>query len=185
VGDEQVQRLREGDHMSALFWIVGVAALSWVLYWYIEVYTPRKHWREAEAEATAILGFRPPNYPPRPPSAEPFDMPLPCDVKVGAVTFRKGVRLGTFVDAARRWHREAFPEGYTLTAEQKAANLARLQACATQEPSPLDAENEWMGDMMVLQVLADSEQVNEQEREVLTRWMEASERPGLVGDPKC
>lgn len=37
-----------------------------------------------------------------------------------------------------------------------------------------DAENRWFGDMMILQVLADSEQGNAQEREVLTRWMAAS-----------
>lgn len=40
-----------------------------------------------------------------------------------------------------------------------------------------DADNEWFGDMMILQVLADSTSVNEQEREVLTRWMAASVRP--------
>jgi hypothetical protein len=56
-----------------------------------------------------------------------MNTPLPCDVKVGHTTFRKGVALGTFVEAARRWHREAFPEGYALTDEQKAQNLARLQ----------------------------------------------------------
>jgi hypothetical protein len=55
---------------------------------------------------------------------------LPYDVKVGGTTFRKGVALETFIEAARHWHRHAFPEGYALTDEQKAANLARLQACA-------------------------------------------------------
>jgi hypothetical protein len=44
---------------------------------------------------------------------------------------------------------------------------------------PTDAENQWFGDMMILQVLADSEHVNEQEREVLTRWMAASAAPAL------
>lgn len=33
-------------------------------------------------------------------------------------------------------------------------------------------ENRLIGDLMILQALADSEHVNEQEREVLTRWME-------------
>jgi hypothetical protein len=56
-----------------------------------------------------------------------LDVPLPADVVVGGATFRKGVSLLTFVMAARRWHREACPEFYTLTAEQKAANLAYLQ----------------------------------------------------------
>lgn len=62
--------------------------------------------------------------------SDPMNQPLPCDVKVGAITFRKGVKLGTFVMAAQRWHREAFPDFYTLTDEQKAENLARLQSCA-------------------------------------------------------
>lgn len=39
---------------------------------------------------------------------------------------------------------------------------------------PISAENQWFGDMMILQVLADSAQVNEQEREVLTRWLAAA-----------
>lgn len=43
------------------------------------------------------------------------------------------------------------------------------------------AENQWFGDMMILQVLADSDQVNEQEREVLTRWMAASAIGGVKG----
>lgn len=59
--------------------------------------------------------------------SDPMNTPLPADVKVGHTTFRKGVSLRIFVEAARRWHREAFPEGYILTDEQKAANLARLQ----------------------------------------------------------
>lgn len=63
---------------------------------------------------------------------------LPHDVKVGHTTFRKGVTLSTFVGAAQRWHRAAYPYGYTLTDEQKAENLRLLQACATpkvNEPS--------------------------------------------------
>jgi hypothetical protein len=60
-----------------------------------------------------------------------------------------------------------------------------LAAVLEDEPQPtLDgieaveaADNQWFGDMMVLQVLADSDNVNEQEREVLTRWMAASDRP--------
>lgn len=55
---------------------------------------------------------------------------LPHDVKVGHTTFRKGVTLSTFVDAARRWHRAAYPEGYDLSDEQKAENLRRLQSAA-------------------------------------------------------
>ena len=53
---------------------------------------------------------------------------LPHDVTVGGTTFRKGVRLSTFILAAQRWHREAFPDAYLLTAEQKDENLAALQS---------------------------------------------------------
>lgn len=55
---------------------------------------------------------------------------LPHDVTVGHTTFRKGVSLETFVEAARRWHRIAYPLGYELTDEQKAENLRKLQAVA-------------------------------------------------------
>jgi hypothetical protein len=40
-----------------------------------------------------------------------------------------------------------------------------------------EADNRWFGDMLILQVLADSEHVNDQEREVLTRWMAGSAVP--------
>jgi hypothetical protein len=43
----------------------------------------------------------------------------------------------------------------------------------------LDQDNQWFGDMMILQMLADSENVNEQEREVLQRWILASQRPSV------
>lgn len=75
------------------------------------------------------------------PCAAGLDAPLPCDVQVGHATFRKGVRLGTFVAAARRWHREAYPEGYTLTDEQKAANLAALQGACGVDPSVKELSN--------------------------------------------
>jgi hypothetical protein len=38
---------------------------------------------------------------------DPLDTPLPCDVKLPGVTFRKGVALRTLVEAAARWKREA------------------------------------------------------------------------------
>jgi hypothetical protein len=50
-------------------------------------------------------------------------------------------------------------------------------ACAQSQPTLVgieaveEADNRWFGDMMILQVLVDSEHVNDQEREVLTRWM--------------
>ena len=70
------------------------------------------------------------------PAPEPV---LPYDVTVGGGTFRKGVKLSTFVLAAQDWHRAANPKFYTLTGEEKAENLRRLQDCAT--PSqPVAAE---------------------------------------------
>ena len=114
--------------MEAIFWILGIVAVLWSAYWYFEICTPRRHWREAEAEVTAALGYRPPRCPPRPAQADPLDTPLPCDVKAGHTTFRKGIPLSTFVTAAQHWHREAFPAGYLLTPEQKAENLAALQS---------------------------------------------------------
>ena len=34
----------------------------------------------------------------------PLDTPLPCDIEIGAVHFGKGVKLSTFIEAARRWY---------------------------------------------------------------------------------
>lgn len=50
------------------------------------------------------------------------------------------------------------------------------------------ADNQWCGDMMILQALADSENVNDQERKVLTRWLDQSLPPsqrhaGVPGTP--
>ena len=66
--------------------------------------------------------------------ADPMNTPLPCDVVVGGGTFNKGVKLGTFVKAAQRWHQAAHPDFYTLTDAEKAANLARLQVPAPGVP---------------------------------------------------
>jgi hypothetical protein len=41
----------------------------------------------------------------------------------------------------------------------------------------MDAVNQWLGDTMILQMLCDSDNVNEQEREVLQRWILAAEKP--------
>lgn len=49
--------------------------------------------------------------------------------------------------------------------------------------SGITADNQWFGDMMILQVLADSEHVNDQEREVLTRWLAASQPPDVPAPP--
>ena len=51
---------------------------------------------------------------------------LPYDVIVGGNTFRKGVSFAAFVLAAQNWHREAYPQSYNLTQEQKDENFARL-----------------------------------------------------------
>lgn len=57
---------------------------------------------------------------------DPTEHKLPYDVTVGAVTFRSGVSLETFVNAAKRWHRAAYPQSYELTQEQKDANFSKL-----------------------------------------------------------
>ena len=36
-------------------------------------------------------------------TTDPLDTPLPCDIVLGSCTFRQGVSLRTFVEAARRW----------------------------------------------------------------------------------
>ncbi len=61
-----------------------------------------------------------------PPIEASADHLLPYDVVVGGNTFRKGVRLSTFIHAAQYWHRTAFTELYELTDEQRTANLAAL-----------------------------------------------------------
>jgi hypothetical protein len=75
--------------------------------------------REQEASATG---------------AEPV---LPYDVVVGGNTFRQGVKLSTFILAAKGWHRSAYADGYALTDEQKAANLRQLQLLATPTSAPV------------------------------------------------
>lgn len=71
---------------------------------------------------------------PSPDSTQVPTEALPYDVTIGGNTFRKGVSLSTFVKAAQSWHRAAYPDGYTLTEEQKAANLARLQSVGVAQP---------------------------------------------------
>jgi len=39
---------------QALAFIAGFAAIFIIAYWYIEVYTARKHWREAQQEVAAM-----------------------------------------------------------------------------------------------------------------------------------
>lgn len=52
-----------------------------------------------------------------------------------------------------------------------ADRLAQVQ----QVPEP---DNQWIGDVMILTALMDSDCVNEQEREVLARWIAAPASPG-------
>lgn len=59
--------------------------------------------------------------------AAPQEATLPYDITAGGGTFRKGVKLSTFVMAAQAWHRQANPKFYTLTDEDKAENLRKLQ----------------------------------------------------------
>jgi len=40
-------------------------------------------------------------------SSDPLDNPLPCDVQMAHIMFRKGVALRTFVEAATRWYNES------------------------------------------------------------------------------
>lgn len=70
--------------IEVVLWIGGVAAIFWLAHWYIEVYTPRKHMREAIRETGAMMGRRPPrraHVPPRPmpapAAAAPYAPPLP------------------------------------------------------------------------------------------------------------
>lgn len=49
--------------MELLACLVAAIVVFWLVSWYICVYTPRKHMREAIQEATAIMNF---TYGPRP-----------------------------------------------------------------------------------------------------------------------
>jgi hypothetical protein len=40
-------------------------------------------------------------------SDDPMDTPLPCDVQINRITFKKGVSLRTLVEAAARWQADA------------------------------------------------------------------------------
>lgn len=40
---------------------------------------------------------------PTPETTDPLDMELPCEIRVPGMRFSKGVKLRTFVEAARRW----------------------------------------------------------------------------------
>lgn len=50
-------------------------------------------------------------------TTDPLDTPLPCDVRIGHVTFRQGVPLREFVDTAQLWH------GMAMDALAEAASL--------------------------------------------------------------
>jgi hypothetical protein len=56
---------------------------------------------------------------------DPLDWPLPCDVKIGHGTHRKGTRLGSLVTRAQMLFETAY--GPPPSAEDAARNLAELQ----------------------------------------------------------
>ncbi len=47
-----------------------------------------------------------------------LDSPLPCDVEIGPISFKKGVALRVFVTAARRWYETALEGQPRPTADQ-------------------------------------------------------------------
>lgn len=62
------------------------------------------------------------------PVANPLDTPLPCRIDLGGMSFGKGVKLRTLVNAARRWREDAY--GPRPSAEEAAKNLQALQLAA-------------------------------------------------------
>jgi hypothetical protein len=66
---------------------------------------------------------------------DPMDTPLPCDVKVGGGTHRKGTSLRCLVARMQMLHRAAF--GDPPSPEEAARNLAVLQGAAPSAPAPL------------------------------------------------
>lgn len=60
--------------------------------------------------------------------AEGLDTPLPCDVEIAHIRYRKGVKLRTLVDAGARWHALA-SRGYTVETALKNIEAALCDAC--------------------------------------------------------
>jgi hypothetical protein len=78
--------------------------------------------------------------PPAQPATDPMDTPLPCDVKVGNGTHRKGTSLRTLVNRMQMLHEAAF--GPELSQAEKDANLAVLQGAQPPKAEPDDAQRD-------------------------------------------
>jgi hypothetical protein len=77
------------------------------------------------------------------------------------------------------WRRNGFvgssDDGTDLFTADQMREYARL---AQVQQVPDEPDNQWIGDVMILTVLMQSDCVNEQEREVLARWIAAPASPG-------
>ena len=70
-------------------------------------------------------------------TSDPLDTPLPCDIALGSCTFRQGVSLRTFVEAAKRWREQA--RRSTLTEMGEIAELGSfVPSCS---PEATDSES--------------------------------------------
>lgn len=87
---------------------------------------------------------------------------------------------GAAAEVTAAWQREVFNTHAALVAALAAAPAPQPTAAQKIDPN-ITPENQWFGDMMILQVLADSRVVNDQEREVLLRWIAASPCPQQDG----
>jgi hypothetical protein len=82
--------------------------------------------------------------PPAQPATDPMGTPLPCDVKVGNGTHRKGTSLRALVNRMQMLHEAAF--GPEQPQAEKDANLAVLQGAAQPPREPVQplSEVNWM-----------------------------------------
>ena len=88
----------------------------------------RQHDQRLLNDARAALAQQAPPAAQAEPTGDPLDMPLPCDVKIGHGTHRKGTSLRTLVVRAKHLFDAAY--GPLPTPEQAAHNLAVLQGKA-------------------------------------------------------
>ncbi|MGJ7497508.1 hypothetical protein ACSFA8_20870 [Variovorax sp. RT4R15] len=112
--------------------LVGLSTLRNV----IETLRATGSYSDEEGEATNHLADLADSLSAPTPQQGAPEAVLPHDVVVGHATFRKGVKLSTFILAAQGWHRVAYADVYALTAEQKAENFRRL---TTPQPSEASA----------------------------------------------
>ena len=71
-----------------------------------------------------------------PATTDPLDMELPCDIQMPGVRFGKGVKLRTFVEAARRWKRmadELTDIQYPVLSSEKALDVFPGNRSATRD----------------------------------------------------